>query len=96
MEKRLVPKYARGVSRLTLHFYLRRYKFKMKFRNNNENHLSIEDKLDYSYEEFNSNMIKIIDDVIEERTKKHAEYLLLSKKFGTQTKKASLLLVNIY
>ena len=68
----------------------------MKFRNNNENHLSIEDKLDYSHEEFNSNMIKIIDDVIEERTKKHAEYLLLSKKFGTQTKKTNLLLVNIY
>ena len=42
----------------------------MKFRHNKENHLSIEDKLDYSHEKFNSNMIKIIDDVIEERTKK--------------------------
>lgn len=92
IEKRLVPKYARGVSRLTLHFYLKRYKFKMKFRHNNENHLSIEDKLDYSHEEFNSNMIKIIDDVIEERTKKHAEYLLLSKKVWYSNKKNKLTL----
>ena len=88
----MVPKYARGVSRLTLHFYLKRYKFKMKFRNNNENHLNIEDKLDYSHEEFNSNMIKIIDDVIEERTKKHAEYLLLSKKVWYSNKKNKLTL----
>lgn len=88
----MVPKYARGVSWLTLHFFLKKYELKVKLKKDKDNNFKTNEKVDYSLDEFNSTMIRIIDGVIEERTKKHADYLFLANKVWYSNKKNKLTL----